>query len=84
MPDREYCPARFPLTGHQCEMWAGHDGGASDPLRHHDRIMSSDWLRWCDYPLTCEEPDCDIGLVAHRKDAKVAAITADLKLKGYL
>lgn len=56
MPEHvAYCPAAWPATGHQCELPVGHDG-------HHDRIITGEWVRWCDTPTTCDWASCDLAV----------------------
>lgn len=62
-----YCPAIYPVTGHQCELPVGHIERDGDP--HHDAIVGGVWVRWCDYPLTCDRRDCDISAASASADA---------------
>jgi len=65
----EQCPARWPGLngpGHWCEV------PATEPHDHHDVIdWAGPWLRWCDYPLTCDRPDCDLSAYNASREARI-------------
>lgn len=72
MPNPGGCPARWPAQpggepGHWCEHDAAH---TNQDRTHHDIIeWAGPWLRWCDYPLTCDRLDCDISAASASRDA---------------
>lgn len=79
---QDVCPATWPdhdLHGAPCtaETCSGHEHCETPVAQHgdddhHDIVdHSGPWLRWCDYPLTCDRLDCDLSAASASKDARM-------------
>lgn len=74
------CPAPGPGCGHHhCET------PTTEPHDHHDVVdWAGPWLRWCDYPLTCDRLDCDLSAASASRDARRQTQVDDLRKRGLL